>query len=420
VSTHWAWPTSATTSSWRKAANSAARLAPQEGQSSLPLYEKGEQVLGGAVGAADAGEASLEDAAVEVPRDHAVEEASPEAVAALEEILPDPLDGLEQGLEQRVERGLGRPAGPVDGGIHERETWQPSCRGRDLDASTCGRMSMVGGIPLPFMANVRSVFIHTLAVTLGLVVMCAGCTRTSGRSVSLLGSTSIQPFAEMLAERYAKDFPGQFVEVQGGGSTAGLQAAENGLADIGMCSRSLTAKEALLFIPILIARDGLAIVVNRDNSVAKLSIEQLRAVFAGRVTNWSEVGGKSGPIRPITREEGSGTRESFVRLVMDKERISGRALTQESNGAVKELVKGDPAAIGYMSLGLVGKDLKAVAVEGTQPTALNVLAGRYNLVRPLLFVTKGAVNPAAQKFIDFVLSPVGQSLLVTEGLVRAR
>ena len=184
-----------------------------------------------------------------------------------------------------------------------------------------------------------------------------------------------------------------------------------------MCSRSLTAKEALVFTSILIARDGLALVVNRENPVVKLSVEQVRALFAGRITNWNEVGGQEGPIRPITREEGSGTRESFVRLVMGSERIAGRALTQESNGAVKELVKGDPAAIGYMSLGLVGKELKPVAMDGIQPTVENVLAGRYHLVRPLLFVTKGTVNAAAQKFIDYVLSSHGQSLLASEGLV---
>jgi phosphate transport system substrate-binding protein len=159
-------------------------------------------------------------------------------------------------------------------------------------------------------------------------------------------------------------------------------------------------------------------VVSPKNPVAKLSVEQIRALFAGKVTRWSEVGGKDGPIRPITREEGSGTRESFVRLVMGNERISGRALTQESNGAVKELVMGDPAAIGYMSLGLVDKDLKAVAVDGIQPAVEHVLAGRYNLVRPLLFVTKGTATAAAQKFIDFVLSPQGQTMLATEGLVR--
>jgi phosphate transport system substrate-binding protein len=105
---------------------------------------------------------------------------------------------------------------------------------------------------------------------------------------------------------------------------------------------------------------------------------------------------------------------------MGDERISRRALTQESNGAVKELVKGDAATIGYMSLGLLGEDLKAMAVEGIPPTVENVLAGRYHLVRPLLFVTKGAANSAAQKFVDFVLSPEGQSLLAREGLVRVR
>jgi phosphate transport system substrate-binding protein len=223
------------------------------------------------------------------------------------------------------------------------------------------------------MAGTRFAF-RALVTASGLVLLCAGCQRTSGRKVSLFGSTSIQPFAEMLAERYAKKYPGQSVEVQGGGSTAGLQAAERGLADIGMCSRSLTAKESAFFTPILIARDGLAIVLNPGNPVGKLSLAQLRAIFAGRVANWSEVGGKDGPVWPITREEGSGTRESFARFVMGNERISRRALTQESNGAVKELVKGDPAAIGYMSLGLVGKDLKAVAVEGTEPTVENVLA----------------------------------------------
>ena len=269
------------------------------------------------------------------------------------------------------------------------------------------------------MASKRFAFRAWLAA-LSLVPLGAGCPRASGQSVSLLGSTSIQPFAELLAERYATKYPGRFVEVQGGGSTAGLQAAESGLVDIGMCSRSLTDQEARRFTPILIARDGLAVVVNLENPVSQLSLAQLRALFAGRVTNWKAVGGKDGPVWPITREEGSGTRESFLRLVMGDEGISRRALTQESNGAVKELVKGDPAAIGYMSLGLVGKELKPMAVAGVPPTVENVQAGGYHLVRPLLFVTKGAANPAAQGFVDFVLSPEGQSLLATEGLVRVR
>jgi phosphate transport system substrate-binding protein len=194
----------------------------------------------------------------------------------------------------------------------------------------------------------------------------------------------------------------------------------NGLAHIGMCSRMLKLEEAQQFTPVVVARDGLAIVVNSANPVTGLTLTQLRDLFSGRIRNWKEIGGKDEPVRPITREEGSGTRESFVNLVMGKERISRRALAQESNGAVKELVKGDPAAIGYMSLGLVGTEIKAVPVEGAQPTAENVLAGRYTLARPFLFVTKGAPTPEAQGFIDYVLSPTGQKTLEAEGLIRAQ
>jgi phosphate transport system substrate-binding protein len=252
------------------------------------------------------------------------------------------------------------------------------------------------------------------------VLLGGGCARTTEHVVNVLGSTSIQPFAEFLAEQYNKKNAGRQVEVQGGGSTAGLQAVTNGLADIGTCSRALKADEAEQFTPTLIARDGVAIVVNPANPLNGLTTEQLRGLFSGRIRNWREVGGKDGPVRPITREEGSGTRESFVNLVMGKERISPGALTQESNGAVKELVRGDPAAVGYMSLGLVGKELKAVSVDGAEPTAGNVLAGTYKVARPFLFVTRGPVRPEAQAFIDFVLSPEGQKILETEGLVRAK
>jgi phosphate transport system substrate-binding protein len=249
---------------------------------------------------------------------------------------------------------------------------------------------------------------------------CLSCRGHHGRALNVVGSTSIQPFAELLGEEYRKRNPGQLVDVQGGGSTAGLQAVATGLAHIGMCSRSLKEDESTQFTPIVIARDGLAIVVNPANPVKGLTSEQLRDLFRGQIKNWKEVGGKEGPVRPITREEGSGTRESFVSLVMGKARISRAALVQESNGAVKELVRGDRAAIGYMSLGLVGGELKTLPIDGQEPTAENVLAGKYKLARPFLFVTKGAPTPEARKFIDFVLSPEGQKTLEGEGLIRAK
>ncbi|MCC6796384.1 MAG: phosphate ABC transporter substrate-binding protein [Candidatus Hydrogenedentes bacterium] len=268
------------------------------------------------------------------------------------------------------------------------------------------------------LKGLRSVSLFTAAFAIG--VFCAGCGGKHARAVNLVGSTSVQPFAEFLAEEYLTAHPTENVEVQGGGSTAGLQAVINGLADIGMCSRSLTEEESPKFTATVIARDGLAIVVNQSNSVTTLTTEQLRGLFSGAIRNWKEVGGHDGPVRPITREEGSGTRESFVHLVMAKERISKSALTQESNGAVKELVKGDSAAIGYMSLGLVGKELKAIRVDDVEASRENVLNHSYKLARPFLFVAQGPLRPDAQRFMDFVLSKEGQQALESEGLVRAQ
>jgi phosphate transport system substrate-binding protein len=265
--------------------------------------------------------------------------------------------------------------------------------------------------------RLRTLILGTLVA--GSLTM-AGCRRDAGGTVNVVGSTSIQPFAELLKEAYQKQHPDRKVEVQGGGSEQGIQAAEKGLADIGTCSRSLTPDEASHFKEVVIARDGVAVVVHPSNPVKGLSTEQIRKVFSGAVTNWKEIGGKDSPILVITREEGSGTRESFVHLVMEKTAIARSALAQESNGAVKAMVKGDPAAIGYMSLGQVGTEVKALEIDGAAATDANVLAGKYKLARPFLLVTKGPPSPDAQAFIDFVLSPEGQKMLESEGLIRAK
>jgi phosphate transport system substrate-binding protein len=222
----------------------------------------------------------------------------------------------------------------------------------------------------------------------------------------------------MLSQDFNQKHPEANMEVQGGGSTAGLQAVINGIADIGTCSRSLK-KEETGFTPIVIARDGLAIVVHPTNPIAGLTKIQIREIFSGRITNWKDVGGESLEIRLISREEGSGTREAFTNLVMGKSRVSRKALTQESNGSVKELVKHDPSAIGYMSLGLIAGELKAIQVDGVPATGEDVRSGKYPLVRPFLFVLRGNPKPATQAFIDFVLSPEGQRMLAKEGLVGA-
>ncbi len=266
-------------------------------------------------------------------------------------------------------------------------------------------------------------FLVGVAAILVVVVISLRSGRSKSNAINVIGSTSVQPFAEMLAEEFNREHahsePHLVADIQGGGSTAGLEAARNGMADIGMCSRELknTAEEAGTFTPITIARDGLAIVVHPSNPISHITKNQIARMFAGQITNWKELGGQDQAIRLITREEGSGTREAFQKLVMGKSRISRKALTQESNGSVKELVRHDPASIGYMSLGLVGHELKALIVDGTPPTREQVIAHHYSLVRPFLFVTKGPPTDKAKLFIDFVLSPDGQKMLEKEGLI---
>ncbi|MDD2716645.1 MAG: phosphate ABC transporter substrate-binding protein [Candidatus Wallbacteria bacterium] len=269
------------------------------------------------------------------------------------------------------------------------------------------------------MAN-RKVLIFLIAGIFA-SILCFGCGSSRSNYVKVVGSTSIQPFAELLADEYSRTHQdARLVEVQGGGSTAGIQAAGNKLADIGMCSRLLSSEETLQFTATVIARDGLAIVVNPENPISNLSVDQLRGLFSGRIRNWNQVGGMNCQVWPITREEGSGTRDAFAKLVMGHEHISFSALTQESNGAVKELVKGDRGAIGYMSLGLVNKELKSLLIDSVEATVLNIQTGSYQLNRPFLFVVKGDPNPETRKFIDFVLSDAGQKILTSEGLVSAK
>lgn len=268
-----------------------------------------------------------------------------------------------------------------------------------------------------------------VTVALTVLLSCGGCRKSRDGAVSVIGSTSVQPFAEMLAQEFNAKQSEVRVEVQGGGSTVGLRAIAEGIADVGMSSRDLKANEK--FNKIVIARDGIAVVVHASNPVRNLSRADLRAIFSGQKTNWNQVAdGDDRPIRLITREEGSGTREAFSGMVMapvdpktghkgEPLRISERALTQESNGAVRELLRGDRCAIGYMSLGLVGLELKKVDVDGVTPTHEATENGTYALSRPFLFVFQGEPSVRAMKFVDFMLSDHAQDILQKAGLIRA-
>jgi len=269
----------------------------------------------------------------------------------------------------------------------------------------------------------RNAFRVFAALLLPLLLVLSSCGGKSENSTGLLtvaGSTSVQPFAEKLAEMYMELDQPETVNVQGGGSSAGIMAVISGAAQIGTSSRELKDAEAKQVLEYPIAWDGIAVVVNVDNPLRNLTLAQVRAIFAGWVTNWRQLGLPfDREIDAISREEGSGTRNAFEELVMEETAISDGCLVQDSNGAVRELVATDPYAIGYISVGLVDCRVKAVAIDGVLPNLANIKSHTYKLTRPFLFITKGEPKGGARRFVDFVLGPTGQAMLEREGLVGA-
>lgn len=272
---------------------------------------------------------------------------------------------------------------------------------------------------LPKATHERRGSISLAIRILFLLLFLVGCRGgREGRGITLAGSTSIEPFAELLAERYMAEHPqSPPINVQGGGSSAGIQAALSGSAEIGMSSRWLREEEKGLEA-IVIAWDAIAIIVHPSNPLSGLTLNQVRGIFTGRAENWASLGGSDRPITVVTREEGSGTRGAFEELVMGDERITPAALRQDSNGAVRVMVAGDPCAIGYISLGIVDERVKPLSIEGVFPSQETVSSEAYGLVRPFLFLVKGEPTGLAKEFIEYALSPSGQEILEEEGLVR--
>ena len=248
------------------------------------------------------------------------------------------------------------------------------------------------------------------------VILISACSRNNEVGVIVAGSTSVQPYAEVLAEEYMILNPGTEIDIQGGGSSAGITAATNGTSDIGMSSRELKDKEKSLN-SIEIAKDGLVVIVNPKNPIHDLTLDQIRDIYSTSITDWNQLGGSKSKIHVITREEGSGTRSAFEELVMGDSEITPKAIVQDSNGAVRLLVADDPNSIGFISMGIVDETVKALSLEGVTATRESILDGSYTLSRPFLFVTLNEPTGQTKHFIDFVLSEEGQKLLSHEGLV---
>ena len=253
----------------------------------------------------------------------------------------------------------------------------------------------------------------------GLVVGVLGCGGKGRESLSIAGSTAFHPFCEKLAEAYMAQHPEARIDVQGGGSSVGIQSALQGAAQIGMVYLVELPPEAKVLAATVVARDGVVVVVHPANTVSNLTTAQVRDIFAGTVRNWREVGGADAPINVVSREAGSGTRRSFEKIV-GLARLSDAALVQDSSGTIRETVANDDRAIGYLSHGLVNERVKGLAIDGVASTIEATIRGDYKLVRPVFFLVREPASAATRDFIAYVLSPAGQAVIRQDGLIPAQ
>ena len=255
-----------------------------------------------------------------------------------------------------------------------------------------------------------------VALSVVVALILAGCSGGASTTVTEAGSTTVQPLAEKLANAFKAKTPAINIVIQGGGTAVGIKSVNDGTVDIGAASRELKAGEPDL-IKFLLARDGIAIIVHPSNSITGLTKKQIRDIYAGNITNWSQVGGKNKEIHVIAREEGSGTRTAFEDMVMNKELIKASAILLPANGAIMTAVSSNPQAIGFVSFGYIKSSVKALAIDGVAATIENAKNGSYPIVRPLYFLTKQQPTELVKNFIDFCLSPEGQSIVAEDGYI---
>lgn len=234
-------------------------------------------------------------------------------------------------------------------------------------------------------------------------------------NILIAGSTSVEPLARELAEAFMDKNPDVQIDIQGGGSTAGVQAAIEKTADIGNSSRNLKEEEKSAGLTeTTIALDGVAVVINPANTVTDLKKEDIVKIYKKEITNWKELGGPDKEIVVISREAGSGTKDCFDSALGLKEEEVKADIIANGTGVVQANVSGNEAAIGYMSLGSVDETVKKVAVDGVEANAENVKNGTYSISRPFLMLTNGQMKDVVKAFIDFILSDEGQDIVSKE------
>ncbi|MFB5088388.1 phosphate ABC transporter substrate-binding protein [Psychrobacillus sp. PGGUH221] len=244
----------------------------------------------------------------------------------------------------------------------------------------------------------------------------------SGATVSISGSTSVGPLAEKLAAKYTEE-DNTNIEINQIGSSAGITNAISGVSEIGMSSRDLKEEEKANGLnEVVIAYDGIVVVTHPSNKVKDLTMEQIKQIFTGEVTNWNELGGNDMEIVVVSREDGSGSRDAFQEIVdYSSGELVRSAIIASGNGNIKTTVANNKHAVGFISFEYIDESISTIDVSGVEANAENVLQGKYSLSRPFLFVYKeGQLTDAGQRFIDFILSEDGQLIAAEAGAIPVK
>lgn len=273
-----------------------------------------------------------------------------------------------------------------------------------------------------------------LKIACSMLILCSvfsgfvGCSsNNSGHAesgkISISGSTSIGPLMEKIAEDYERDNNGITIEINQVGSSAGIKDAKNKVSEIGMSSRELKEEERKEVNGTVIAYDGIAIITNKNNPIKNLTMEQIKDIYTGKITNWNEIeGGNDNEIIVTAREDGSGTRDAFQELIgFTSEELIENAMISNGNGGLKVMVQGNENAIAFVSFEYLDDSVNVVNVEGVEPKADSVRNGEYKISRPFLLVTReDSLTENGQKLIDYILSDEGQKTVIDSKLIPVK
>ena len=247
-----------------------------------------------------------------------------------------------------------------------------------------------------------------------LISACNSSSQQSGESITAVGSSALQPLVEAAGEQYQTEHLGVFINVQGGGSGTGLSQIQQGAVDIG--NSDLFAEEkagikAKTLVDHKVAVVGIAPIVNPKVGVKNVSMAQLQKIFLGEITNWQQLGGKNVPIGLVNRAQGSGTRATFEKWVMQGKQPMA-AQEQDSTGMVRQIVGSTPGAISYVAFSYIDKTVQGLSVDGVAPTDANVTTNQWRIWSYEHMYTKGQPKGLTKKFLAYVMSPAIQKKLV--------